>query len=110
GAAPTAEHAAQAHATLGSLTDALDAHLAHEEAAALPVIASVISDAEMAKIETGFLRTLPRRDLGLSLAALDATVAARPDLHLPPVPKPALVLLALVWRRQYRSLLAAAGL
>jgi iron-sulfur cluster repair protein YtfE (RIC family) len=110
GAEPTADHAAQVHVTLGQLTDVLEGHLAHEEAAALPVIASVVSDAEMAKIEKGFLRSLPRRDLGLSLAALDATVAAHPNLHLPPVPKPALVLLALVWRRQYRSRLAAAGL
>jgi hemerythrin-like domain-containing protein len=110
GSQPTAEGATKVHDALGQLTDTLDRHLAHEEADALPVIAAVVSDAEMAKIEKGFLRTLPRRDLGLSLAALDATVAAHPELHLPPVPKPALLLLALVWRRQYRSLLASAGL
>jgi hemerythrin-like domain-containing protein len=110
GAQPTDEHAVKVHDALGELVDVLERHLAHEEKVALPVIASVVTDAEMAKIEKGFLRTLPRRDLGLSLAALDATVAAHPELHLPPVPKPARLLLALVWRRQYRSLLAAAGL
>ena len=63
---------------------------------------------EMAKIEKGFLREVPRRDLGLLLAALDATAKEHPELHLPPVPKPALLLLSLVWRRRYAALVAQA--
>jgi hemerythrin-like domain-containing protein len=105
---PTAAHAAQAHAVLGELTEALEAHLVHEEEAALPVVAAAITEPEMLKIEKGFVREVPKRDLGLLLAALDATTKEHPELHLPPVPAPARLLLALVWRRQYAKLVAAA--
>jgi iron-sulfur cluster repair protein YtfE (RIC family) len=105
---PRAARAGEAHATLTELTEALDAHLAHEEKAALPVVAAAISAREMTKIEKGFLREVPRRDLGLMLAALDATTKEHPELHLPPVPKPALLLLSLVWRRRYAALVAQA--
>jgi hypothetical protein len=84
-------------------------HLNHEESAALPVVASMITGEEMAKIERGFLDDIPRRERGLSLAALDAAVREHPELHLPAVPKPVLALLTLVWRRQLRSLLSKAG-
>lgn len=107
--AGTTASARQAGTAVGELNEALAEHLAHEEQAAVPVVASVIGEAEMAKIEKGFLREIPRKDLGLSLAALDATTKEHPELHLPPVPRPALVLLSLVWRRQYRALLAKAG-
>jgi hemerythrin-like domain-containing protein len=106
GSAADAERAAEA---MGALNETLAAHLAHEEADAIPVVTSVIGDAEMTKIEKGFLKSIRKSDLGLSLAALDATAKTHPELHLPPVPKPALALLALVWRRQYASLLAKAG-
>lgn len=106
---PTAAHAGQAHAVLSELTEALDAHLVHEEEAALPVVAAAITEPEMLKIEKGFIREVPRRDLGLLLAALDATTREHPELHLPPVPAPARLLLALVWRRQYAKLVAAAN-
>ena len=109
GSDASAARANEAHAVLVQLTQALDAHLAHEEAAALPVVAAVIPEAEMAKIERGFLREIPRKDLGLSLAALEATTKEHPELHLPPVPKPALVLLSLVWRRRYAALVAQAN-
>jgi hemerythrin-like domain-containing protein len=106
----TSGRAAAAGRALGELDEALSRHLAHEETAALPIIVRVIPEAEMSKIEKGFLREIPRRDLGLSLAALDATTHDHPELHLPPVPKPALALLALIWRRQYKTLLAKAGI
>jgi hemerythrin-like domain-containing protein len=101
--------AERAGAAMGALNETLAAHLAHEEADAVPVVISVIGDEEMTKIEKGFLKSIRKSDLGLSLAALDATAKTHPELHLPPVPKPALALLALVWRRQYASLLAKAG-
>jgi hemerythrin-like domain-containing protein len=101
--------AERAGAAMGALNETLAAHLAHEEADAMPVVIGVIGDEEMTKIEKGFLKSIRKRDLGLSLAALDATAKAHPELHLPPVPKPALALLSLVWRRQYASLLAKAG-
>ena len=104
-----AARANEAHAILGELTEALETHLAHEEAAALPVVVAVIPEREMVKIEKGFLREIPRKDLGLSLAALEATTKEHPELHMPPVPKPALVLLSLVWRRRYAALVAQAN-
>jgi hemerythrin-like domain-containing protein len=109
GSSRRAADAKRAAGVLAELNDALGAHLQHEETVALPVIAATIPPAEMEKIEKGLLREIPRSDLGLSLAALDATTKAHPELHLPPVPKLALVLLALVWRRQYTRLVAAAG-
>jgi hemerythrin-like domain-containing protein len=105
----SAAHARQASDVVGQLNDVLEQHLAHEESAALPIIVEAISPSEMEKIEKGLLRKIPRRDLGLSLAALEATAKDHPELHLPPVPKPALVLLSLVWRRQYASLIARAA-
>jgi hypothetical protein len=56
---PRAARAGEAHAVLGQLTEALDAHLAHEEADALPIVAAAIPDKEMAKIERGFLHEIP---------------------------------------------------
>ena len=84
-------------------------HLAHEESSALPIVASVISEEEMAKFENGFVNDIPGRERGLSLAALDASLENYPELHLPAVPKPVHALLALVWRRQYASLIKRAG-
>jgi hemerythrin-like domain-containing protein len=101
--------AREAHDVVGDLNETLMSHLNHEETAALPVVASVITDKEMAKIERGFLDDIPRRERGLSLAALDAAVRELPELHLPPVPKPVLAVLALVWRRQFASLRRRAG-
>jgi hemerythrin-like domain-containing protein len=106
---PTAARAQQAHGVIGELKDALTNHLAHEERDALGVVMSAIPGDEMAKIEKGFLRETPRRMLGLQLAAMDAATKQHPELHLPPVPKPVLALLALVWRRQYASLVRRAG-
>jgi hypothetical protein len=40
---------------------------------------------------------------------LEATTKEHSELHLPPVPKPALVLLSLVWRRRYAALVAQAN-
>jgi hypothetical protein len=108
-ASGSAVDAARAGEAMGALNETLTAHLAHEEADAIPVVIGVIGDDEMTKIEKGFLKSIRKSDLGLSLAALDATAKAHPELHLPPVPKPALALLSLVWRRQYSSLLAKAG-
>jgi iron-sulfur cluster repair protein YtfE (RIC family) len=108
GTDPRPARANEAHGRLTELAEALDAHLVHEETAALPVVAMAISEREMTKIEKGFLREVPRRDLGLLLAALEATTKDHPELHLPPVPKPALVLLSLIWRRRYAALVAQA--
>jgi hemerythrin-like domain-containing protein len=71
--------AREAHDVVGDLNETLMSHLNHEETAALPVVASVITDKEMAKIERGFLDDIPRRERGLSLAALDAAVRELPD-------------------------------
>ena len=74
-----------------------------------PVVVAVIPEREMVKIEKGFLREIQRKDLGLTLAALEATTKEHPELHMPPVPKPALLLLSLVWRRRYARLVAQAN-
>jgi iron-sulfur cluster repair protein YtfE (RIC family) len=105
-ATPDAARARDAQQRLTELTQVLDAHLAHEERAAFPVVLTAIPAKEMAKIERGFLREAPRKDLSLALAALEATTKEHPELHLPPVPAPARLLLALVWRRQYARLRA----
>ena len=106
---PTGGNAQQAHADVAELQQVLTDHLAHEESAALPIVASVISEEEMANFEKRFVRDIPSRERGLSLAAMDASLPDHPELHLPAVPKPVQALLALVWRRQYASLAKRAG-
>jgi hemerythrin-like domain-containing protein len=106
---PTRMSAGAAHDVVVELQEAVATHLAHEETAALPVVASVVTEPEMAEIEKGFLDDIPRRERGLSLAALDVAAREHPELHLPPVPKPVLAVLALVWRRQYAALVKRAG-
>jgi hemerythrin-like domain-containing protein len=106
---PTTGNARHAHAVVGEVQHVLTEHLAHEESAALPIVASLISEDEIAGFEKRFVSEIPSRERGLSLAAMDASLADHPELHLPAVPKPVQALLALVWRRQYASLIRRAG-
>ena len=71
------------------------------------MIADSIPPAEWDEMSDEQLKSIPKRDLGFAVAALDETMATVPDDERPPPPPlPVRLMLAVSWRRRWRKFIA----
>lgn len=94
-------------AAFAALEQTLVPHLDREDAEVLPMIADGIPPGEWDELSEEQLTSIPKRDLGLAVAALDETIATVPaEERPPPPPLPVRLMLAVSWRRRWRRLMA----
>lgn len=93
---------------LTRLKATLVSHLAHEESAALPLVSSLLTQAELTAVNRRFRKLGGLRQASVMFPwALSATAPQTRDQVLRLLPPPARLLYALVWRPRYARRAAA---
>ena len=109
-ATPTPESRARAHDAVAAVRDELVPHLDREDTELLPIAAASVDGREWKQLGDDALRSIPKQDLPIVAGALDEVVRTLPpEQRPPPPPLPVRLLLAVSWRRRYRTFIAPLG-